>query len=395
MKIADVLGIALSTFQHNKMRTFLTVFGISIGIGAIVFLLSLGYGIQKITIGEISNMQALTAINVTSGNSSILDMSEAAVVKFKKIGGVTLADPNLAMSGQIEFNETKTDALINAVSAQYAQLEGPTMQAGSLYAEDESDKIVLTQTVANAFNVLPDKLIGKKINIAAYIPNPENDRQPILFEKELTVAGIIKEATASFAYIPLKMVPYPDGSQFNLIKLKVDDMNQMKSVKQQVIDMGYTATSLGEKIDQMNGIFNTVKIVLLVLGAIGLLVASIGMFNTLTISLLERTKDIGIMKSLGATDREIYSVFLTESMLIALLGGVFGVAGALALGNLLNIVLSIIAERAGGDPVAAFQTPVLLVAAILTFSLFVGILTGFYPARRAAKLNPLDALRYE
>lgn len=395
MRPTDILGIALSTFIHNKMRTFLTVFGISIGIGAIVFLLSLGYGVQKITIGEITNIKALSAINITSGSSSILDMSHDSVLKFKNIEGVVSSNPNLAMSGQIGFGPTKTDALINAAPSEYAELDGPTMVAGTIYTDEEKDKMVLTMAIANAFNMTADQLIGQKVKITAYIPNPLNDKQPTLFEKELTVSGIIKENSASYSYIPLAAVPYPDGTKFNVIKLKVNDISVMKSVKNRVVEMGYKAVSLGEKIDEMNKIFDTVKLILIILGAVGLFVASIGMFNTLTISLLERTKDIGIMKSLGATDGEIYAVFLTESALIAFMGGVSGVAGAVILGNILNGILSVIAMRAGGDAVAVFQVPLIFVAGIIMASLVVGLLTGFYPARRAAGLNPLDALRYE
>lgn len=395
MRLIDVFGIAFSTFIHNRMRTFLTIFGISIGIGAIVFLLSLGYGIQKTTIGEISNMKALSTINVTSGNSSILDMTDNAVEKFRKIEGVTMADPNLAMSGQISYGSSRTDALVSAVSAQYAELDSPSLESGKLYADSEKDSIVLTKVIANVFNLEPGKLIGQKVKLSLYIPNPENEKEPIFFEKEFTVTGVIKENSASYVYAPIDAFTYPKGTKFSAIKLKVDDLGRVKDVKTSIVGMGYKASSVGEKIDQMNSIFNTVKIVLLILGAIGLFVASIGMFNTLTISLLERTKDIGIMKSLGATDGGIYAVFLTEATLIALIGGISGILGAIILGNLLNFGLSVIAVRAGGSPVAIFETPIMLTISILAFSLLVGFLTGFYPARRAARLNPLDALRYE
>lgn len=395
MRTIDIFRIAMSTFIHNKMRTFLTVFGVAIGIGAIVFLLSIGYGLQTITIDEISTIKALSTLNVTSGNSSILPLDEASLKPFKEISGVTSVNQNYTISGQAMLDKSKTDILINAVSAEYVDLESPKLEFGSLYTDDKSSNIVLTSLVASAFNVKSDELINKKIKASLYVPSTADSKLMTLVEQEYTVVGVIKDSTMAYGYIPINSFVIPAGSKYSTIKLKIDSTDNIASVKKVIVDRGYKATSLGEKISDMNKIFNIAKIVLLVLGAIALMVASIGMFNTLTISLLERTRDIGIMKSLGATDKEVYSIFLTESTLIGLLGGALGLGIAIILGNALNLVIMILANRAGGDPVKIFQAPVFLIYIILLFSVLVGFLTGVYPARRAAKLNPLDALRYE
>lgn len=396
MNTLDTFRIALSTFLHNKMRTLLTITGISIGIGTIVFLLSLGYGLQEIAIDEITSIKALSTISVTSGNSSIVDMTSKAEAKLKQIPGVQSVDPNLTMSGQIMYEKSKTDVLINAVSANYLDLESPRLELGKLYTEDKIDGIVVTSIIANAFNMKSEELMDKKLKAITLIPNPENPKMPVVSEKEFTVIGVIKDSVASYLYMPLKTVEYSEKTQFSTMKLKVNDQNdQITKVKTAVVDMGYKATSLGEKINQMNSIFNTVKLVLLIFGAIALIVASIGMFNTLTISLLERTRDIGIMKSLGATDKEIYRIFLTESTLVSTFGGLTGVGFALLLGYLINVLLSAMALRAGGTAVAVFQAPVQIIWIIIGFSVLIGLLTGLYPAKRAAGLNPLDALRYE
>lgn len=396
MNILDTFRIAFSTFLHNKMRTFLTILGISIGIGTIVFLLSLGYGLQKIAIDEITSIKALSTISVTSGNSSIVDMTSKAEKKLSQIPGVQSVDPNLTMSGQIMYEKSKTDVLINAVSANYLDLESPRLEMGKLYTNDKNDEMVVTSIIANAFNLKSEELLNKKLKVTILIPNSENPKQPIISEKEYTVIGIIKDSVASYLYLPLQTISFSEKTQFSTMKLKIEDKNdQISKVKAVVVDLGYKATSLGEKINQMNSIFNTVKLVLLIFGAIALIVASIGMFNTLTISLLERTRDIGIMKSLGATDSEVYRIFLTESTLVSTFGGLTGVGLALLLGNLINLLLSALALRAGGTSVAVFQAPVQIIWIIIGFSVLIGLLTGLYPAKRAAGLNPLDALRYE
>lgn len=396
MKLIDIFRIALSTFRNNKMRTFLTIFGISIGIGAIVFLFSLGYGVQKITIGEITAIKALTTYNVSANQSSILQLNEEAVKKIGEVKGVQSVTKNLSLSGQVAFNDTKTDLLINAANFEFADLESPRIEAGKLFSSNDSGEIVITSSIAKAFNTSSDKILGQTLKLTAYLPDPEkNSKESMLIEKQYEVVGIIKDTSASYAFIPISSIKIPPGTSYSVLKAKVVDSKDMASVKEKLTEMGYQSTSVGEKVSQMNKIFNVAQIVLIILGAIALIVASIGMFNTLTISLLERTKDIGIMKALGATDKEIYLVFLTESSLISLAGGIFGIIQAFVIGTGINLLVATLAQRAGGEPAKIVQMPLFFTLIVLAFSFVVGIATGLYPSKRAAKLNPLDALRYE
>lgn len=395
MKMIDVLRVAYSTFANNKMRTLLTIFGVSIGIGTIIFLVSIGYGLQNVTIGEIQSIKALTTYNVTTGSSSILALNDDNIAKIKAIKNVVSVDSLLSMSGQIELEKKKTDSLVNAASAQYTDLESPKISFGDIYKSDDDNKIIVTEVVANAFNIKPADLIGKTVTVYFYIPNPLDEKNTTLAQKDYQVSGIIKDTSAAYLYLPIGTISIPKNTSYSAVKAKVKDDKTMSGVKEELARMGFKASSIGDRISEMNRIFNIAKIILLIFGAIALIVASIGMFNTLTISLLERTRDIGIMKALGASDRSIYLIFLAESTLISLAGGICGIILALILGTALNIFVSVMATRAGGDKVAVFQPPILFVIIIFIFSFIVGFLTGLYPSRRAAKIDPLDALRYE
>ncbi|MDO9593312.1 MAG: ABC transporter permease [Erysipelotrichaceae bacterium] len=395
MKIIDVFRIAYSTFANNKMRTFLTIFGVSIGIGMIIFLVSIGYGLQRITIGEIQSIKALTTYNVTTGNSSILALNGENLEKLKSIENVISVSPLLSMSGQIEYEKKKTDSLVNAASVEYTDLESPKMNSGEIFKSDNGEKIIVTEVVANAFNIKPADLVGKKVTVYFYLPNLADSKNPTLNEKEYEISGVIKDVSAAYLYLPIGTINLAQDINYSAAKVKVKDSKTMSGVKEELIKLGYKTSSIGERINEINRIFNIVQIVLLIFGAIALIVASIGMFNTLTISLLERTRDIGIMKALGATDRAIYLIFLAESTLISLAGGILGIILSLVLGGALNIFVSILATKAGGEKVVIFQPPVIFVIVIFLFSFIVGLITGLYPSRRAAKLDPLDALRYE
>jgi len=395
MRPIDILRTALSTFTNNKMRTMLTIFGVAIGISAIIFLVSIGYGLQQITIGDIQSIKALTSYNVTTGNSGILALNKESIEKFKTMKNVASVNTLLSMSGQISLDGKKTDSLINAASAEYVDLDSPKMVAGAPYPGDNDQKIIVTEVVASAFNIKPADLVDKKVSVIFYIPNPDDEKHPVETNLEATVSGVIEDTSAAFLYMPIGLIKVPEKLNYTAAKVKVDQSKNMAEVKGELEKMGYKTTSIGERINEINRIFRIAQIILLIFGAIGLIVASIGMFNTLTISLLERTKDVGIMKALGATDRSVYAIFLAESTIISFAGGIVGIILAMILGWGSNIFLSILAVRAGGEKLAVFQPPWLFVAVIFFFSILVGILTGLYPSRRAAKIDPLDALRYE
>ena len=169
----------------------------------------------------------------------------------------------------------------------------------------------------------------------------------------------------------------------------------MTAVRDAVITKGFVVASLSDVIDQASKIFKIIQIVLGFFGLVALVVSAIGMFNTMTIALLERTNEIGIMRSIGMTRRDIMVMFLVESMAMGFLGGVGGLALGAVAGESLNFALNTLAQRFNGPPVDIFLAPFWFIAVIMIFSTCIGFLTGLYPSFRAARLNPLDALRYK
>lgn len=395
MRYSDVLRISFSTFVNNKMRTLLTVLGVSIGISMTILLVSIGYGLQQVTIGEVRTIKALTTFDVTTGNSSILALDKAAIETIRSIPNVASVSTLLSMSGQISFEGRSTDVLVNDASAEYVDLTSPKLAAGESLSSDDAPKALITTVITSALNVKPADIVGQTIKLIFYVPTDASGKQLTELIKEYTVAGVVSDDAASYAFIPSGTVELPTGVNYAALKVKVKDSGSMAGVKTRLTQMGYTTSSIGETITQIDRVFRVAQVILLIFGAIAMVIASIGMFNTLTISLLERTKDIGIMKSLGAKDRSIYSVFLTESTIISFMGGIVGTIAAFIIGQVINIFVSYLARRAGGESVALFQPPFLFIGGIFLFTILVGVFTGLYPARRAAKIDPLDALRYE
>jgi ABC-type antimicrobial peptide transport system permease subunit len=171
-----------------------------------------------------------------------------------------------------------------------------------------------------------------------------------------------------------------------------DDVSALQAAIQ---DLGYRTSSARETVEQANVIFDVFKVLLLFFGSIAVVVAFVGMFNTLTISLLEKTREVGMMRALGATHRDVQRLFLTEALIIGILGGVSGVVLALLTGLAVNGGVAVLAGVTGNEPATIFYSPALMVAAMFVIASVSSFLTGLYPARRAAKTKILDALRYE
>jgi len=148
-------------------------------------------------------------------------------------------------------------------------------------------------------------------------------------------------------------------------------------------------------VKRIEKLFSSVRMVLAVFGLVALTVASLGMFNTLTVSLMERTREVGVMKAMGMKSNEVKELFLAEAMVMGLFGGVFGVLMGMVAGKFLSVLLSAIAVFKGVGWINISYVPMMFVTLVLVLSFIVGVVTGIYPAKRATRISALDALRYE
>jgi putative ABC transport system permease protein len=397
MKFSDIMRMAIGNLRRNKMRTLLTVAGVVVGIGAIVFLVSLGFGLQNLLVNQVANLEALTVITVRPGSQEDKTISADVVERFKGFGEAVAVSPKLSYPAQITLDDANSETIVTGVEPEHFGFEDIKVDYGEGSLAGAENAAIVSVASLKALNLTnPDEVIGKELDFKIIqvdeAGNIKKDTEDIVTFK---IVGMTAEDKIKYAYVPLKIIKDLDGEQYSEVKVKVAERNQVANVRKTIESMGFPTTSIKDTVDQIDQAFVIVKSVLFSFGLIALFVAAIGIFNTMTISLLERTHEIGIMKAIGGRNKDVSRVFTAEAAMIGLMGGLSGVAAGVMLGFVLNGLVNFIATSVGGEANSYFTTPLDFMLLVIAFSFAVSTVAGIWPAKRAAKLNPLEALRYE
>lgn len=398
MRTLDLLSLSTRMFKTRPMRTFLTVLGVGVGIGTVLFLVSLGYGLQDIILSRIATADSLLTLDVSAGPSDELALTQANVAKINAIPGVSGVSRLKNFSAQITLNNLITNAQLSAVDYSFMQLKGVSVSAGQIYGKNDTGAVLISSAGVKLFNTDPGAIVGKNMDVTIFVPAASGSSivSTINFPRSVAVSGVVDDDNASYLYMPISALPKSVPiDAYDQLKVRVASNDRMEAVRNAIIQDGFVVSALSDTIDQANKIFHIVQIVLALFGLVALIVSAIGMFNTMTITLLERTNEIGIMRAIGITRRDVRLLFLVESMLMGLLGGVMGVAIGVAAGQIANLGINLLASHFGGKTLNLFYVPMWFVIVIISFSTLIGFATGLYPSRRASHLNPLDALRYK
>jgi putative ABC transport system permease protein len=243
----------------------------------------------------------------------------------------------------------------------------------------------------------PD-LVGRDLSLNMVL-RPEllgNDKKVSQREtRKYKVVGILEEGNSPYVYLPLENFKVLGVKSYTGAKVKTTNRENVDKIKVLIEHMGFKVSSIKDTIDQVNQFFSVFRMVLTGFGVIAVVVSCIGMFNTLTISLIEKTREIGIMKSLGTTKKDIRKIFISEALLIGTVGGVSGIFASFLLGEFFNASIYALAKQTGNTPVKIFVFPPELLVVALGLSILISFLTGAYPSSRASRISALNALRYE
>jgi putative ABC transport system permease protein len=397
VKISILASIALSNLLSKKLRTGLTVFGISIGIGAIFFLLTFGIGLQRLVTNEVIGNRSIKTIDVKSPNSKLIKIDDIGYQRISSIPNVQKVGKAYYYPGSYKISSSESDTIVYGVDDYYQSLTYMNLIEGKLLSNNSPDnEAVLNKATLESIGLSknPSEIIGKKVEITVPLTKSSEDGSSI--KKEFKIVGVIDSGSGAEIFIPetiYRQAGVPNYSQLKVGANKVEDIQLIRS---QIESLGFETDSPVDTIEEINQVFKFLNFILIGFGSIGMIVAVLGMFNTLTISLLERTKEIGLMVALGARSVDMRRLFVFEALFLSLFGSIIGIIGAFILGQLVNIVMNQFASQRGvQDSFNLFAYPPLVVFGVIVFMAIVGLVVVYIPARHAEKINPIDALRRE
>lgn len=389
--------IAYRNLLQKRLRTLLTVSGIAIGIGSVYFLLSFGIGLQRLVANQVIGNQSIRTIDVKPTNSSIIKLDDIAVQRISEVPDVKEIGKIYYFPGSFKLNNSETDSIVYGIDKGYEQLTYLNLIKGELLKDTAvKNPIVMNKAALEAIGLGKDPsiVIGKSIDIT--VPLPKIQSQSKVYQRSMQIVGVIDSGSGAEIFIPSTEFRQLGVPALTQLKVGVDSVETVSKARAQIESIGLETSSPVDTLNEINKVFNYLNLILIGFGGIGMLIAILGMFNTLTISLLERTKEIGLMVALGARSVDMKRLFIFEALFLSLVGATLGIVGAVGLGWLINIVMNMLAAGRGvKDGFQLFAHPYQLVFGVIGFMVIVGLLVVVLPARRAQKISPIDALRRE
>lgn len=411
MKFRDLLYVTLQNFKNRKSRVFFTVLGVAVAIAVVLSLVSFGYGLQKSILEKITTEESLLSLDIVPSDAEVIKFDASMVKKIEAIPLVERVSPEATFTGQAAYGGVVSEADINVVNPDFFGLDGKTPLVGKFFTNADSKEIVVSSLVAQLYNLTNEQVIGKRMTFTVFV-HPDASQgvalsntpttltgegvKEVSFGDDFEIIGVVEGGTnTGEVFINKKDFPNIPIEKYQFAKVKVRDTNALADVRVELINKGFAVSALSDTVSQANKIFGAIQITLGIFGVFALIVAGIGLVNTMTISLLERTNEIGIMRAIGAAPKDIRKIFLVESIVIGFLGGLLGIILGVVASELLNWGFNLLAKSFGGEATRLFAYPVWFVLFIVGLSTAVGFLGGIWPARRAGLMNPLEALRYK
>ncbi len=389
-----ILYMAYRNLIARKLRTFLTAGGVLIGIGSITFLLSFSLGLQNLVFKQVIGSKSVTAVDVTPPSSNIVPLDAPNISKIRQIPHVTDVAKSYTLASKVTLGQSSTDAVVYGADSTYLNLSSLRLTTkGSLKLGP--GEILVNSSLTRLIGISdPAKATGKVLRLDILAPAGDGAKRHLLANG--VIKGVVDTGSGSEVFMPDTFFASAGVTNYAQAKVMVDSESNVAAVRKRIEVLGFNTTSPIDTLNQIKQVFVFFNFILAGFGGIGMLIAVLGMFNTLTISLLERTREIALMISLGARRKDIRRLFVAEAVGLAVLGGICGIASSWLLGVAINLGLTRLASSRGvTDPVNIFSLPWWLVFSTLGLVIVVALLVVAYPAWRAVRVNPIEALRHD
>jgi len=450
MKLRDMTELAIRNLREAILRNSLTTLGVAVGVASLVAMLSLGVGLQQLASSRLSKSGLFDSIFVTAKTNlrgpgagppatrapaaKARPLDEDARMEITKLPDVIEVYPQIRFFTEVRFDGKPYATMVAGMPESSKQSGSFDGMQGNFFSASNADEAILQAEFAKELNPQTSQLIGKDIVLRyaerqALLAEPASASQNqnsggfsvVPKEKHLRIIGIVDTEPASgfggFAsgrlLIPLSVAETLRAAQVNDLRdvlrssssadrpayasltVRVKSPSLVDATEAKIKDLGFGAFSLLDASKSLRIFFSVFDLLLGIFGSLALAVATLGIINTLVMAILERRREIGVLKALGAADSDVKQLFFVEAGVMGLSGGVLGVFFGWLIGQALTLGTNIYLKRQDLPGVNISSVPWWLIAGAIGFAVVVSLIAGLYPASRAAKLNPVDALRYE
>lgn len=473
VNLFDLFYIAGINLMVRRTRSIVTVIGMSIGIASIVFLVSIGYGLQDMVISQATRLEELKHIEVSPQQGSRLKLNDIVLNDLRTIPNVEKTLPMVAIVGDLSYQSSNAAIPVYGVTTDYLResalqpvygklyeseqlynevgekdstdgenaeevsgeesedtqtnrpfqgnaslLEQPIALEDSEFVELETEsvtgdiekvkeiklpdsalrEIVVNKAALEIIGLKDEDAVGEKVKVSFTITGnnlTKDGIKVVSYPETFVITGVLQDSAEPAMYTPFYNIRMLGVINFSEIRVIANNQDNVPYIREQIESQGYLTSSVLDTISEIEQLFSSLRVGLGLIGAFGLAIASLGMFNTLTVSLLERTREIGLMKTIGMKSGEVRLLFLIESLLMGLLGGISGLVIGFLGGEVISLILTSYSLSRGGDVINISSVPLGFIVLVVALSVLVGYVTGIFPARRATRISALNALRYE
>ena len=447
MKFWDLSDLALRNLREAFLRNALTTLGVAVGVASLVAILSIGVGLQRFTAKRISQSGLFDTIFVTAksnfrgmgrpqreaqSDKPPRPLDEDARKELQKLPNVVEVYPQVRFFTEVRFHNKPYATVVAGMPESSRNSGAFDGMQGSFFSSADASEAILQIEFAKDLSDQPASLIGQDLALryaerqaipAASDTSSARDGagfSVVPKELHLKIVGVVEtEPAAGYGgtgnarlLIPLQTASALRAAQVNDLRDIVRGANANKAVypslsvrakspsqvavlEASIKNLGFNAFSLLDASKSLQTFFSLFDSLLGIFGGLALSIATLGIINTLVMAILERRREIGVWKALGAADSDVQQLFFVEAGIMGLLGGILGVAFGWLLGHVITFGTNVYLKRQNLNPIELTSVPWWLVVAALLLGVLVSLLAGLYPASRAARLNPVDALRYE
>jgi ABC-type antimicrobial peptide transport system permease subunit len=450
MKPRDLTDLALRNLREALLRNSLTTLGVAVGVASFVAILSLGVGLQQMATKRLSQSGLFDTIFVTPKNNfrgmgrpqreiesdkPPRPLDEDARHELEKLPNVLEVYPQVRFFTEVRFNDKPFGTVVAGMPDSSRNSGAFDGMQGNFFSSTAANEAILQIEFAKDLSTNPSSLIGQDLTLRyaerQAIPATSGDGSSgagdsgggfsvVPKELKLKIVGIVEtEPAAGYGgtgnarlLIPLETASTLRAAQVNdlrdivrgstaaktaypALSVRAKSPSQVEKLEASIKNLGFNAFSLLDASNSLRTFFKVFDLLLGIFGSLALAVATLGIVNTLVMAILERRREIGVLKALGAADSDVQQLFFVEAGVMGLLGGILGVGFGWLLGRAITYGTNVYLKQQNLNPIDLSSVPWWLALLALIFAVVVSLMAGLYPASRAAKLNPVDALRYE